>query len=200
MTNTIILQGDGWRITRTDEAHTSVPYGPTPRRDGQLNHGYMELCDHPERVAEIPEAQDSIGMQAILRALAHPGFRFMSLGCGRRALPVPNAEAGEATHVCDGYVQLAYRDHALNADPERLIKLAQIILSKIGASGDIHFQFEMIIEPLRAFFGHGGCYCLMVQPRGYARSEVAALVAWDHAAELVAAAFTQLHGTPSPSV
>lgn len=199
MANTTVIKGVGWSITQTD-AHTSIPYGPADRPNGERNYGFFDLCDHPEWSAEIPEAQDSVGLQAILRALAVPGFRFMSLGCARRPFRRQDAKQGEPPYFCGGYIQLAYRDSALNTDPGRFVDLAKIILAKIGPSTDIRFEFTIAIERLRSFFEKDGCYALMVQPRGYGDTEAAALAAWDHVVELVAAVFTGLHGTPSPAV
>jgi hypothetical protein len=193
-----IMEGPGYTIIRTHDAHTAIPYGWTHRADGQRNHGFIDLRDHPELVTLIPEAQDSVGMQAILRALNAPGFRFMSLGCARRPFPCQDAKPGEPTHLCDGYIQVAYRDSALNTDPARFVTLAQVILSRIGPSAEHHIQFVMTVEPLRSFFNDESRYALMVQPRGYGDSEAAALAAWDHAAKSVAAVFTRLRSEPSP--
>jgi hypothetical protein len=91
-------------------------------------------------------------MQAILRALYAPGFRFMSLGCARRPFPCHDTKPGEPTHLGDGYIQVAYRDSVLNTDPARFVTLAQVILSRIGPSAEHHIQFVMTVEPLRSFF------------------------------------------------
>ena len=93
---------------------------------------------------------------------------------------------------------MAYRESALNADPARFVALSQRILSGIGPSAEHHISFEMIVEPLRSFFGDGECYALMVKPLGYGNSEAAALTAWEHAAEAVAVVFVRLQSEPSP--
>jgi hypothetical protein len=198
MADTIVMEGPGYTIIRTHDPHTAIPYGGADRPDGQRNHGFIDLRDHPELVTLIPEAQDSVGMQAILRALNAPGFRFMSLGCARRAFPCLDAKPGEPTHLCDGYIQVAYRDRVLNTDPARFITLAQVILTRISPSAEHHIQFAMTVEPLRSFFDDEGHYALIVQPRGYGDSEATALAAWDHATKSVAAVFTHLRSEPSP--
>lgn len=88
MSVTIIAQGPGYTIARTDDAGTTIPYGEVDRPDGQRNYGFIDLRDHPELATAIPEAQDSVGMQAILRALNAPGFRFLSLRCARALFPL----------------------------------------------------------------------------------------------------------------
>lgn len=204
MAPTIIMQGAGWggagwTIARTDHANTAIPYGGVDRPDGQRNHGFIELNDRPELATAIPEAQDSIGMLAILQALAAPGFRFMSLGCARGLFPRHDAKPGEPTYLYGGYVQVAYRDSALNTNPDRFVALSQRILRGIGPSVEHHtIGFEMIVEPLRSFFGAADCYALIVKPLGYGNSEGAALAAWEHAATAVAAVFIQLQSDPSP--
>ena len=87
MVDTIVMQGPGYTIARTDDVGTAVPYGGFDRPDGERNHGFIDLRDRPEVAASIPEAQDSNGMQAILLALNARGSRFMSLGCARGLFP-----------------------------------------------------------------------------------------------------------------
>lgn len=198
MGNTIVMEGPGYTIARIDDAGTAVPYVAVDRTDGERNHGFIDLRDRPELAATIPEARDSNGMQAILRALNAPGFRFMSLGCARGLFPREDAKAGEQSHLYSGYIQVAYRDSALNADPAKFVALSQMILSGIQPSAEHHFSFEMIVEPLRSFFGDGERYALMVKPFGYGNSEAAAHAAWEHAGEAVAAVFVRLQREPSP--
>jgi hypothetical protein len=198
MADTIIMQGPGFTIAQTDEAGTAVPYGVVDRPSGDRNYGFFDLRDCPELAPTIPEAQDSIGMQEILRALNARDFRFMSLGCARGLFPRQDAKEGEPTYLCGGYIQVAYRDSALNTDPARFVALSQAILRGIDLSAEHHFSFKMIVEPLRGFFGDGECYALMVKPHGYGNSEASAVAAWEHAAKAVAAVFERLRSEPSP--
>ena len=199
MTDTIIMQGPGYTIAQTDVAGTAVPYGPFGHPDGSQNYGFMDLRDHPERATAIPEAQSSSGMQAILQAVNAPGFRFMSLGIERALFPLANAKPGEPTWLCGSYIQVAYRDSALNRNPKRFIALSQRILRDVPSSNEHHIGFEMIVEPLRSFFGEEGCHALMVKPLGYGGSEAAALAAWEYAATAVAAVFVQLQSLSPPT-
>jgi hypothetical protein len=56
----------------------------------------------------------------------------------------------------------------------------------------------MIVEPLRSFFGVGGCYTLVMKPFGYGMSDVAALAAWEHAASAIATVFVRLQSEQGP--
>jgi len=192
MPETIILQGDGYTIARTDDAGTAIPYGPADREDGARNHGFLDLRDRPELVRRIPEAQGSAGMQALLREVNAPGFRFMSLGCERAIFPRQSGRREDPNYLCGGYIQVAYRDSVLNAAPDRLIALAQRLLSGIGASSEHHIGFTMIVEPLRSFFGDANRYALMIKPLGYGNSRVVARSAWEHAARSIASGFAGL--------
>lgn len=171
MAATIIMQGPGFTIAQTDEAGTAVPYGAVDRPSGDRNYGFIDLRDRPELAITVPEAHDSIGMQEVLRALNARDFRFMSLGCARGLFPRQDAQAGEPTYLCGGYIQVAYRDSALNTDPGRFVALSQVILRGIFPSDEHHFSFEMIVEPLRGFFGDADRHALMIKPHGYGDSE-----------------------------
>src|SRR5713101_5473039 len=82
-TGYVVMQGPGYTIARTETTETAIPYGAVDRPNGRRNHGFIDLRNYPERAVVVPEAQDSVGMQAILQAVNAPGFRFMSLGCER---------------------------------------------------------------------------------------------------------------------
>ena len=198
LTGYVVMQGPGFTIARSQTAETAIPYGAVDRPDGRRNHGFIDLRDHPERALVIPEAWDSVAMQAVLWALNAPGFRFMSLGCERGLFPRRKAEQGQPPYFCGGYIQVAYRDGVLNSDPHRFIALAQRVLSGIAPNTEHHIGFEMIVEPLRSFFGAEGCYTLVMKPFGYGASNAAALAAWEHAASAIAAVFTHLQGEAGP--
>lgn len=193
MADSIIMQGPGYTIARISETETGVPYGEAIRPDGQRNHGFFDLRNRPELVAQIPEAQNSAGMQAVLQALNSIDSRFMSLGCARGVFPQQEAQPGEPTYLCGSYIQMAYRESTLNSDPDRFINLSKKILSAVVASPEYHFGFEMIVEPLRSFFGASGCFALMVKPLGYGTSEITAIAAWEYAAAAVAEAITNIN-------
>jgi hypothetical protein len=131
LTGYVVDQWPGYTIAQTETPKTAIPYGAVNRPDGNRNHGFLDLRDHPERVATIPEAEDSAAMQAILVALAAPGFRFMSLGCEHVLYPRREPKDDQPPFFCGGYIQVAYRDPALNTDPKRFIALAQRIRSEI---------------------------------------------------------------------
>jgi hypothetical protein len=194
----IVMEGPGYVIGRTNSPGTAVPYGPAERPDSQRNYGFLDLRDHPEWAAAIPEARDSIGMQAILQAVNARGFRFMSLGCARGLFPRLEAKPGEPAFFCGSYIQVAYRESSLNTDPKRFVALAQRILHEITPTAEHDISFEMIVEPLRSFFDEEGCYALMMKPGGRGVSEAAAIAAWEYAAAAIAAVFTRLQSEPSP--
>jgi hypothetical protein len=63
----------------------------------------------------------------------------------------------------------------------------------VAASPEHHFGFEMIVEPLRSFFGDSGRYALMVKPLGYGTSEITAIASWEYAAAAVAKAIASIN-------
>lgn len=197
-TGYVVMQGPGYTIARTETAETAIPYGAVDRPDGRRNHGFIDLRNHPERVAAISEARDSAGMRAILEASSAPGFRFMSLGCERGLFQ--NHTPGGPQYYCGSYIQVSYRESTLNTNPERFIVLAQRVLHGITSATEHLISFEMIVEPLRSFFGTEGCYTLVMKPSGHGTTENVALAAWEYAAAAIAAVFVRLQDEPGPVV
>jgi hypothetical protein len=77
----ILYQGPGYTIARTDTPETLVPYEPARRRNGDMNYGWIDLRDRPERVQDVPEAARSEGLSKVLRMIADPVSQIMSIGC-----------------------------------------------------------------------------------------------------------------------
>jgi hypothetical protein len=197
MVDTIIMQGTGYTIAQTDEAGTNIAYGDLDHPGGR-NHGFLDLRDHPELVAMIPKARDRPGMQAILRALNAPRFRFMSLGCERGVFPREDAKPGDPAFLCGSYIQVAYRDSRLNAEPARFVALAKAVIASVAPSTEHHIGSEMIVGPLRSFFGAADRYALMMKPVGYGNSEAEAIAAWEYAAHGIAIMFSRLRSECAP--
>lgn len=184
----IIYQGPGYTIARTYKAETLVPYGRAERPEGAINHGWIDLCDHPERVAEIPEAKRSVGLSKLLRVIADPASEIMSSACECCAFELGAEVDGPRWHV-GGFVMVMFRDADRNVDAQNLVDMARYILSGISASSKHHVGFEMIVEPLKFFFGRTDCHALMLKTLGYGADEAEAWAAFDYAAGAAADTF-----------
>jgi hypothetical protein len=188
MEDTIIEQGPGYTIATVKEAHGVVPYGSFVREDG-TNHGWVDLRDQPGLADRIPEARNLPGMQAILRAANGPQSPLMSIGCEKGLFPVDGHHL--ITHMVGGYIDLVFRTGDRN-DPDQLVEVARLILSKMGsAPPGVFTGYEFLVQPLKSFFGEGGRYALMLKPQGFGEDETAAWKAFEVACMYVANA---LHG------
>src|SRR5690606_6116645 len=124
----IVEEGPGFTIARTNKASTAVPYGPADRASGDINHGWMDLRGHPERVDEVPEAAKSAGLARLLRAIADPVSKVMSSACECAAFErSPDDNEGAAWQV-GGFVITMFLDGDRNTDPRELIQLAYYLL------------------------------------------------------------------------
>jgi hypothetical protein len=188
----ILFQGPGYTIARTHETGTLVPFPAAERPDGSVNHGWIDLRDHPERVAAIPEATRSRGLAHILTAVATPGSHLMSGGCECASFERPTPENPEPRWAAGGYVDVMFREADRNVDARHLIDLARRVLGGIAPVDGHHIGFEMIIEPLKLFFGRTDCHALMIKPLGYGTDEPQARAAFEVAAQAVAQSLRQI--------
>jgi hypothetical protein len=95
------------------EADFSVELGPAapalemPWEDPAGQWSYLNLRQHPERAAELPEAAGSPALQAFLRAVNAPSSPLESAKCDRWI----DQEAGSPGIVAaGGYIDLIFRD------------------------------------------------------------------------------------------
>ncbi|WP_143742951.1 hypothetical protein [Maricaulis sp. W15] len=188
MTDRIIAQGLGWTIARTDVADTLVPYGQSPvRDDGTQNYGWIDLRNRPDLVSEIPELRKSQGLGELVRAMAAPASQVMSGGC----------ECSEFARDIDppisvgGFVTVMFRDVERNRSPDTFVTLAEYLLAGIEPTDQHNIGFEFIVEPLKSFFGHEGCFGLMVKPFGSGANSNQAWAAFDYAASALARSLTR---------
>lgn len=198
MQTEILDQGPGWVIARNNTPGTLVPYGPAQRPSGAVNYGWIDLRDHPERVAFVPEAARSEALSKLLRVISDPGSKVMSIGCECAAAERPKEEDNPRWQV-GGYVAVAFKDADLSCDPQKLVNVAYFILSGIGPSSEYHIGFELIVEPLKFFFGRTDCHALVIKPLGRGNDEPQAWAAFEHAVGAVAGAIEKgREAAPSP--
>ncbi|MCC7247429.1 MAG: hypothetical protein IT473_02290 [Lysobacter sp.] len=185
----ILYQGPGYTIAKSSKAGTLVPYSSVKRPD-DTNHGWIDTRNRPDLVSLIPEASGRSGLTDILTVVAQPGSPIMSSGC----------ECGLFEHSLDtklkwhagGFVMLMYDDGDRNSDWKQLEELATWILSGINPTQNHITGYEIIIEPLRHFFGRTDCYALMFKPMGYGDTEEAAWLAFDFAASAAAKSLARM--------
>ena len=192
MADEILKQGRGYMISQSDIAATAVPYGPADREDGDRNYGFVDLRDQPDLVDEIPEAKKSDGLAELLRAINAPGSALMSIGCECGAFSQEAAQEGGPTRYIGSYVAITFRDPGRNSEPKALIDLARAILGRVRIDERHIVTFEMILEPLKHFFGRSGCFELLVKPAGRGRCDQEAWEAFDHVTFATAAAIRRL--------
>jgi hypothetical protein len=186
MADQILYQDPGITIAQTDEALTAVPYGPQAHGDSDQNHGWTDLRDNPDGVADVPEAQKSVGLAELLRALAEPGA-LMTSGCECGLFPGGDKMAH--THYVGGYIDVMFRDGQLNT-PERLYAALEQWLPSVPAPAPgTYYDYEFIIQPLRNFFGERDRFSVMVKPIGRGRTPNEAWSAFDAACNALSAGY-----------
>lgn len=94
----------GARVRYGIERGNTAPYPPL-FDDIRRNHGFTDTRGRPDRVAEIPEAQESVALASLLGALAAPNAVLISLGCDVGQHEVPKSRV-ETRRVAGGYVQV----------------------------------------------------------------------------------------------
>jgi hypothetical protein len=186
MQTEILYEGPGYTIARTNTAETLVPYDPAPRPNGAKNYGWIDLRDRPGRVADIPEAARSEGLSKLLRMISDPVSQIMSIGCDCHGFERSTAESDSPRWSVGGYVGVTFKDAERNLDPNNFVEVARYILSGIEASSEYHIGFEMIVEPLKSFFGRPDCHSLLIKALGHGNDEPQAWAAFEHAASAVA--------------
>ncbi|MBY3150290.1 hypothetical protein HFO63_32825 [Rhizobium laguerreae] len=92
------------RIRYSEVKGNTVPYPPL-FDEIRRNYGFVDTRGQPDRIAEIPEARESMGLTAVLRALAKPGAPLVSLGCDLGQHLEPKSRI-KTRHVAGGYVQV----------------------------------------------------------------------------------------------
>ena len=185
----ILYQGPGYTIAKSSRAGTLVPYPSVKRPDG-TNHGWIDTRNNPDLVSLIPEAWGRPGLTDLLTVVARPGSPVMSSGC----------ECGLFEHSVDGkpkwhaggFVMLMYEDGDRNSDWKQLETLATWIMSGINPTENHFIGYEIIIEPLKHFFGRTDCYALMFKPMGYGDTEESAWSAFDFAASAAAESLARM--------
>lgn len=193
MSDEIISQGPGFTIYRTSDWGPAVPYRAEPREES-VNHGFMDLRDHPELVASIPEAATSPGLRQLLYVLNQPESPLMSIGCERRLNP-RNDPQDELRLYYHSYTDLTYRDPAKHATEGQMVQLANDFLhGVIGVAGAV-FTFELGIQRMRAFFGSQAGFVLSLGLSGFGRTEEEARHCYEAGAQATTNSFGKLIAT-----
>jgi hypothetical protein len=120
----------------------------------------------------------------------------MSLGCGYWVDEDTESDfAAERPWFARGYVAITYRDHTRNPDPQRLVDLANALLSQVPGSEEHFINFAFDIVPLRGFFdAQERFYELVMNVAGRGRSSTDARRAFDYATLALAKAVAAKHG------
>ena len=196
----ILLQVPGCTIARTFRAETTIPYsGREPRPDGTQNHGWLDLRGKPELVSEIKEAAGSPGFQAVLRELAAPDSIIFSSACDCTVTNIGERGPSGFHWEAGAFVVTAFVDARLNRESENHIDVAKEIWKNIAAAADwsAPMLFELTAEPLKLFFGHSDCHCLMLKALGFGHSPDQAVASMEVALQLIAGSLRELAATPT---
>jgi hypothetical protein len=180
MAYTILAQGPGYTVAQDDEVHSSIPYAAVDRENGDRNHGFVDLVDRPELAADIPEAGRSAGLRTLLETVNGVGSPLMTLGCECGVfLREPESDQAPDRYI-GSYVAIAFRVAGMNT-AARIYELARAVLGRTAGSEAHHYTFEITITPLRALFGHAGCFEMHTNALGYGRDDAQAWAAFDAA-------------------
>jgi hypothetical protein len=192
----ILYQGPGYTIARGGKAGTLVPYGYAERPDGQINHGFFDLRDNPDAVDAIPEAAKVPGLAKLLRAAAaHESI--MTSACEAHVFDRgADYDPPEQRFQGGSFVVIEYREVDKCCDPERYVNLAGFILHGVAPTEDHVVGYDFVIEPLKTFFGHDGCFALQAKGLGMGVTEDAAWAALNYAMGAMADAIARKPETP----
>lgn len=119
----------GARITYSERNGNTVPYPPL-FDNIRRNYGFVDTRGNPDRITEIPEAQESPGLAAVLHSLAKPGAALVSLGCDLGQHSELKSRL-QARRVAGGYVQVA---SAQPMTPESELKFLRALGTAIESS------------------------------------------------------------------
>lgn len=179
----IILQGDGFSIVKLKEPGTMVPYPARPiLRDGRLNYGWLDLRGRPDLVDQVPEAREIAALAKLLRVLA-TSPSIMSSACEHGVF---YREGLDPPWQGGSFVVVEFLEEEHNTNSDRFIELARFVLGGIKPTDAHHIAFDMIIEPLKYFFGRFDCFALMIRPLGFGATEEQAAAALAYALDAVA--------------
>jgi len=171
----IIEQGPGYTIAVAYAAHGIVPYSSRDHEEG-VNHGFVDLRDLPSGVSSIPEVASSPGMRSILTEVNGRRSPLMTIGCEKGIFHLEGNAA--LSYQAGGYIDTAFRDPSCNAKDD-LVILARELLSRVQLSEQAVVSFEMIVQPLKSFFGLRDCHALMLKPMGYGETDTSAWRAFE---------------------
>jgi hypothetical protein len=191
----VLEQGPGYTIAIDDEAHSSVPYSPADRDDGNRNHGFIDLADRPELAADIPEAQRSPNMVRALEVINAVGSRFRTIGCECGMFSHEQPVQGFDRYI-GSYIAVTFRDVAANT-AERIERLAKAMVARISFENAEHMVgYEITVTPLRHLFGQADRFELHVNAIGHGASDEEAWAAFGTACIGIANAFEALNELP----
>jgi hypothetical protein len=187
-----IRSTQGLCIVFSPQAQTLVPYGPADRPDGNRNHGWTDLRGRPDLVETVPEISKSAGLRRVLTALAQPGSDLFSFGCECAAFHQPG-QLDPPWHV-GGFIDVTFSDPVRASDRAQLLLAAEEIADGLRIKADHICTFELIVEPLRTYFGRSDCFQLELKPHGHADNEKSAWEAFEVAATAIADAIVRRRG------
>jgi len=171
MPESIIERGEAHTIYLTDKVAPFVPYEAKTSGGGRQNHGFIDLRDHPEKAASIPEAAGQPGVIAFLEKVNAEGSPLMSLGCDSAVSPVTGNENG-ATHSVSGYVDIAFRDPRLGSE-DNVAAVAQKLMAMHGPKLRGWATYALGVMPTLGLFGVP-CHFLTVHINALGPSEAEA--------------------------
>lgn len=130
----------------------TVPY-PALFNDICRNHGFVDTRGKIERVAEIPEAQRSDALRAVLECLAQVASPFVSLGCDLGEQDRPKGRLSTRKWA-GGYVQVAVREQgSADSEFEKLRDLAKAVEEKLRrAAGDDQWELRLTLTAVQLNF------------------------------------------------
>lgn len=189
----MIDRGKGWTIYTGDTARTAFPFAEEARADGGYNHPCHDLTVRKDMIGQLPEVTRFPFMGPMLEAVNSTWSLLRTTACDAGSLPRAPRPNDEYTHCVGGMVVIAYRLNWHNTDPDKLTRLARMIVDATDRLDPV-CRVRYIIEPYKSWHGkeEPTHYNVTLEFAGVGYSHEEALVAAETTAQSITAAISKV--------
>jgi hypothetical protein len=161
----------------------AIPYAGTDeaRPDGGVNHGFMDLKGHPERLDLVPEAREDRAIAGLMRAINARDTGVFSIAS------MSSAEPGVHGAAYNGYLEIAFNSRHQVEDPANYFALF-LQFDRLLAARVFHHAVEFEWELNPAYFSAGdiGGWSVAIHVRTAREASLAiARASWDAAMSIL---------------
>lgn len=169
-----------------------IPYPPSDRGNGYVNHGYFDLKRQPELIEGVPELQDVPDLMSLVRELNHPRSIVRSLSCEKG--PSPAYGTPGITHKLTSFVRIAFEivDWNTERNYQHLFDSFETFLGTAVRTLSDLIVVDFEIDPAN-FKDHNNkrCWTMTIWNSGFGRSEAEAKSFWIVGVQLVEEFFAE---------